>query len=156
MNAFMKTLHSVDVRLKRQIWGLEEAGIITLKASNDRTAEGPAGPGQTAAAVATATGGGGGGGDSGSGGPPGGAGPAGPVATSLEPDGVGKIGDLDVGWLNSRSNKVERVMESELWTTTRKHLEGVVAGKVSTGGSSVGLGHDKGARLKDNHERMES
>ena len=33
----------------------------------------------------------------------------------LEPDGDGRIGGLEVGWLNSRSNKVERDMEAELW-----------------------------------------
>jgi len=46
-----------------------------------------------------------------------------PKGASLEPNGVGMIGGLDVGWLNSRSNKVEREMEAELWTKARKHFE---------------------------------
>lgn len=76
MDSFLTTLHSVDVRLKRQIWGLEEAGIISLKES--RSSE-----------------------------------------ISLEPNGVGDIGNLDVGWLNSRSSKVDRDMEAELWAKMR-------------------------------------
>ncbi len=80
VDGFLATLHSVDVRLKRQIWGLEEAGIISLK---ERRSGG----------------------------------------VSLEPNGVGDVGDLDVGWLNSRSSKVERDMEAELWTKMRTALE---------------------------------
>ena len=80
MDSFLTTLHAVDVRLKRQIWGLEEAGIISLKESK-------------------------------------------PSGVSLEPNGVGEIGSLDVGWLNSRSNKVDRDMEAELWYTMRETME---------------------------------
>lgn len=85
MEKFLSTLHSVNVRLKRQIWGLEEAGILKDKPKDD---DGNAGPRPT-----------------------------------LEPNGLGMIGNLDVGWLNSRSNQVEREMEAELWTKARKHLE---------------------------------
>lgn len=80
MEGFMTTLLSVDVRLKRQIWGLEEAGLISLKESK-------------------------------------------PSGVSLEPNGVGDIGSLDVGWLNSRSNKVDRDMEAELWSIMRTTVE---------------------------------
>lgn len=96
MEKFLSTLHSVNVRLKRQIWGLEEAGILKDKPKDD---EGNAGPRPT-----------------------------------LEPNGLGMIGNLDVGWLNSRSNQVEREMEAELWTKARKHLETMA----STSGASVG------------------
>ncbi|PHH74807.1 hypothetical protein CDD82_4760 [Ophiocordyceps australis] len=34
---------------------------------------------------------------------------------SLKPNGLGTVGNLDVGWLNSRSTRVERDMEAELW-----------------------------------------
>ncbi|KAB5576002.1 mediator complex protein-domain-containing protein [Coniochaeta sp. 2T2.1] len=91
MNAFISTLHSVDVRLKRQIWGLEEAGVITLKGGGEGDGKGAKDEG---------------------------------MKTNLEPDGVGKMGGLDVGWLNARSSKVERDMEAELWTATRKLLKG--------------------------------
>ncbi|OAA54729.1 Mediator complex, subunit Med11 [Niveomyces insectorum RCEF 264] len=79
MDAFLSTLHAVDVRLKRQIWGLEEAGIISLKESKS-------------------------------------------AGVSLEPNGVGDIGSLDVGWLNSRSNRVDRDMEAELWAKMKAVL----------------------------------
>ena len=88
MDAFLSTLHRVDVRLKRQIMALEEAGIISLGGSKDTKQPGAGG--------------------------------------TIEPNGVGNIGNLDVGWLNSRSNKVERDMEAELWTKARAHLEGLV------------------------------
>ncbi|EFX01215.1 hypothetical protein CMQ_6157 [Grosmannia clavigera kw1407] len=80
MDSFLSTLHSVDVQLKRQIWGLEEASIISLKESKS-------------------------------------------AGVSLEPNGVGDIGGLDVGWLNSRSNKVDRDMEAEQWAKMRAVLK---------------------------------
>ncbi|CAK7267700.1 hypothetical protein SEPCBS119000_002684 [Sporothrix epigloea] len=80
MDSFLTTLHAVDVRLKRQIWGLEEAGIISLKESKS-------------------------------------------TGVSLEPNGVGDIGTLDIGLLNSTSSKIDREMEAELWATMRATLE---------------------------------
>lgn len=123
MNAFMSTLHSVDVRLKRQIWGLEEAGIITLKSARegaDGSSSNAAGSGGASAANTA-------------------------IKTNLEPDGVGKIGGLDVGWLNARSSKVERDMEAELWTGMRKHLESVAEGRILTGGELFGSSGKGGA-----------
>lgn len=85
MDAFVSTLHYIDVHLKRQILGLEEAGIIDL--SND--AEGAAEKGD------------------------------------VRPTAVGTVGSLDLGWLNSRGDRVERGMEGELWEKGRGFLEGV-------------------------------
>ncbi|KAK6202035.1 hypothetical protein LQW54_009089 [Pestalotiopsis sp. IQ-011] len=90
MNDFMRTLRSVNVRMKRQIWGLEEAGII-------KSSDAPAGDG-----------------------------PADDNGKTLEPDGNGKIGGMDVGWLNSRSNKVERDMEAELWDQAESFLRDMI------------------------------
>lgn len=42
---------------------------------------------------------------------------------SLKPNGLGAIGNLDVGWLNSRSTRVEREMEAELWDKAKGLLE---------------------------------
>lgn len=81
INEFIRTLRVVNTGMKRQIWGLEEDHIVTL-----RKDDGEAQPATTEVRH-----------------PP------------LEPDGDGKIGGLDPGWLNSRSNKVERDMEAELW-----------------------------------------
>ncbi|PSS00739.1 mediator complex protein-domain-containing protein [Coniella lustricola] len=98
MDKFLNTLHAVDVRLKRQIFGLEEAGILTLDKLKVKDEDGSARP-------------------------------------SLEPNGLGMVGNLDVGWLNSRSNQVETEMEAELWTKTRQHL-GAVAGRSDADGNA--------------------
>ncbi|KAI0442164.1 mediator complex, subunit Med11 [Xylaria telfairii] len=98
MDEFVKTLRVVNVGIKRQIWGLEEAGIISLnkKELNIRE-EG----GEVQASNAR--------------------------NGLLEPDGSGKIGGLDVGWLNSRSNKVERDMEADLWQEAEDILQRLIA-----------------------------
>ncbi|KAH6603262.1 mediator complex [Trichoderma cornu-damae] len=85
-DTFLSSLHSIDVRMKRQILALEEAGIVNLSS-------GPR-PGHNAS-----------------------------MKPSLKPNGVGGIGNLDVGWLNSRGTKVERDMELELWRRARELLE---------------------------------
>lgn len=87
VDAFTSTLHFIDVHMKRQILGLEEAGIIDL--SND--AEGAA------------------------------------DKADVRPTAVGTVGGLDLGWLNSRGDRVERGMEGELWDKGRRFLEGVGA-----------------------------
>lgn len=45
------------------------------------------------------------------------------IKPSLQPNGMGSVGNLDVGWLNSRGAKVEREMEAELWQGARSFLE---------------------------------
>ena len=101
MDSFTAALDSVDKRLKRQIYGLEEAGIITLKTTERAAGEGrDGGPGAPAATAIT-------------------------DRNHVEPDGVGKIGPLDVGWLNANSSTVERDKEIELWTRLKEHLETV-------------------------------
>lgn len=90
MEEFMKTLRTVNVGMKRQIWGLEEAGIITLEKKEPAIREEG---GEVQASSARRNG-------------------------LLEPDGNGRIGGIEVGWLNSRSNKVEKDMEADLWQET--------------------------------------
>ncbi|KAK7934669.1 hypothetical protein PG985_000164 [Apiospora marii] len=98
MDQFVRTLRSVDVRIKRQVLGMEEDGIVKLGSNRD------------------------GGGES--------------KSKSLQPDGHGRIGGVDAGWLNSRSNKVERDMEQEIWgeieSLTALLVEG--SGGVKSGG----------------------
>ncbi|KAL2759162.1 hypothetical protein ACRALDRAFT_1075421 [Sodiomyces alcalophilus JCM 7366] len=89
MDGLLETLHNVDVHMKRQILGLEEAGIVRLRQDAKVMNE-------DARIVSK---------------------------PSLEPNGVGSIGNLDVGWLNSRNSKVERDMEAELWGSMKKFLE---------------------------------
>ncbi|KAG5975438.1 hypothetical protein E4U55_007676 [Claviceps digitariae] len=85
-NSFLTTLHSIDVRMKRQIMALEEAGIVNLA---NETRQGPSGG----------------------------------TKASLKPNGLGTVGGLDVGWLNSRSTRVEREMEGELWQEAKEFLQ---------------------------------
>jgi hypothetical protein len=89
-NTYLKGLHSIDVRLKRQIYGLNEAGIIAM------AKESPSRP------------------------------------DSQNADSSRVAGDnaaLDIGWLNSRSGKVGRDMEAELWAKARAFLEALEAKK---------------------------
>ena len=98
MDDLLATLHSVDVHMKRQIWALEEAGIIRLAAPGDG-AKLPAAAVDADAKLRP--------------------------RPTLEPNGVGSIGNLDVGWLNSRNDKVERDMAAELWGRARRLLDQV-------------------------------
>lgn len=43
-----------------------------------------------------------------------------PSSDAVGGDGMGK---LDIGWLNSRSGRVGRDMEAELWRKSREFLE---------------------------------
>ncbi|KAG0646825.1 hypothetical protein D0Z07_6389 [Hyphodiscus hymeniophilus] len=88
-DSYLSTLHSVDLGLRRQLWGLEEAEIIIEKKTKDSH-------------------------DSRSGGD-------GKLEKGLE----GGTGKLDIGWLNSRSGKVGRDNEAELWVKAKIFLEGV-------------------------------
>ena len=111
-SAFFNTVDRVDKQLTRQILALEEAGIITLRnttAANNNAAGGGQDhePGQPLEAKAKAA-------------------AAGPKR--LEPDGMGRYGNLDVGKLNLASSTVERDMEGELWGKMREELERVVDG----------------------------
>ncbi|KAI1407634.1 mediator complex, subunit Med11 [Hypoxylon sp. FL1857] len=112
MNEFLRTLRVVNVGMKRQIWGLEEAHIISLDKESQNARE----EGNEAQGV-------------------------GHRNAPLKPDGDGKIGGLDVGWLNSRSDKVERDMEADLWDQAEAFLQRLLqAGGVnqSTSGQSHG------------------
>lgn len=123
--AFLETLDRVDKNLKRQIYALEEAGIITLP----RTGDGQAGA--DGATAGTGAGTAGGAGAPGVGG--GAGGQAKEAAARLEPDGMGRYGSLDVGQLNMASNSVERDLETELWVDIRQHTGKVVAERTVKG-----------------------
>ncbi|KAH0562149.1 hypothetical protein GP486_003152 [Trichoglossum hirsutum] len=100
---YFSLLASINVRLRRQIYALEEADIIASdSASKDSQAAGNT-PGFGAA------------GGSGAGG-------AAIQTDKGEISGTG-LGNLDVGWLNSRSDIVGRKMEGELWAKAREFLE---------------------------------
>lgn len=102
-NSYLKTLQSVDVRLRRQILGLEEANIIPAdKAKSKNKSKGPTEVVETRRPAVP-----------------------GNMAGNKVDDIVveGGMGNLDVGFLNSRSGRVGRDMEAELWAKSRKFLE---------------------------------
>lgn len=108
----MTALRTVDVGLKRQIYGLEEADIIPAekaKAKKKKEDDSQA-MGSARATVPT-------------------------EATVAE----GGMGKLDIGWLNSRSGRVERDMEAELWGKARVFAEGLEG---SQNGSSKDAGRE--------------
>jgi hypothetical protein len=95
--AFLTTLQSANAKLKRQAYALEEAGIIA--------AEPPAGLGSAAQTRGGAVGG-----------------------NARQPEqitGAG-VGTLDMGWLNSRGNKVGTEKEAELMEEAKKLVEDVL------------------------------
>jgi hypothetical protein len=102
------------VGLRRQIYGLEEADILTpeppKKAKEGR--EGFAGMGKAA-----------------------------PVVEPTIAD--GGMGKLDIGWLNSRSGRVGRDMEAELWEKARTFLEGLEKEKSNGSEKKADDDHDE-------------
>lgn len=55
----------------------------------------------------------------------------------------GKLGNLDIGWLNSRNGIVDRNLEAELWEKARKFLEERSDGKEKGHGQGEGEGDDE-------------
>ncbi|KAE8443770.1 hypothetical protein EG329_001364 [Mollisiaceae sp. DMI_Dod_QoI] len=100
-NSYLKTLQTVDVGLRRQIYGLEEANIIPAeKAKKGKDGQ----DGSTMGGLKT--------------------------AAAAEPSsGDSGMGKLDIGWLNSRSGRVGRDMEAELWEKAKGFLEDLEKGK---------------------------
>jgi hypothetical protein len=99
---YFSLLSSINVRLRRQICALEEADIIASDSA-------PKDSQMTGYAPAFGAAGGGGGGTA-------------AQADKGEISGIG-LGNLDVGWLNSRSDAVGRGMEGEIWAKAREFLE---------------------------------
>lgn len=100
---YFSLLSSIDVRLRRQIYALEEADILSPSSSAVEKVELqlPGSQGSTSALGSS----------------------QGTTAASGGKGGVG-MGVLDVGWLNSRNDIVGKEMEAELW----RELEGLVEG----------------------------
>jgi hypothetical protein len=100
---FFTVLQGIVTRLRRQAYALEEAGIITP----DNLGVQPRAP--AAASVPGARGA--------------------PAQVEAENVKNGGLGNFDVGWLNSRGNKVGRDKEKELIVEAKELLEEAVAAK---------------------------
>jgi hypothetical protein len=104
---FFEGLQGIVARLRRQAYALEEAGIITPDmmglGSVQSRAPDPAAAGARGGAAQ-------------------------PEVENIK---NGGLGNFDVGWLNSRGNKVGRDKEKELVIEAKELLEEVVAAKES-------------------------
>ncbi|KAL1971729.1 hypothetical protein VTN31DRAFT_1817 [Thermomyces dupontii] len=115
---YFALLSSIDVRLRRQVYALEEAGIVAPENAPAPGAGGGSGGGavgtsfrsdvSSGAAATTSAGGGAGGAGS----------------SSFNP--------LEISWLNTRKDTVERDKEAELWAAA-----GEFAARVSGGDSEM-------------------
>lgn len=105
---YFALLSSVDVRLRRQIYALEEAEIIPAEAPPKEQPNSLSVPSAFAAF---------------------GNGPATPstkqVASSKAVVGGVGMGSLDVGWLNSRNDDVGKEKEAELWAEAERFMANV-------------------------------
>jgi hypothetical protein len=98
--------------MKRQIYGLEEAGIIPREIKRAQP-KSEASQGFSVAAQRKLQ-------------QPG---TQQTMDTADANSGEASLGNLDIGWLNSRSGQVGREMEAELWSRARKFLEELEAEK---------------------------
>ena len=96
---YFSCLSSIDVGLRRQIYALEEAKIISAEKAVKES--------QSKLGVPTAFSSANGSASSASG-----------LQPNKERSGLegGRLGSLDVGWLNSRNDRVGKEMEAELWS----------------------------------------
>ncbi|KAK4159124.1 hypothetical protein QBC43DRAFT_327779 [Cladorrhinum sp. PSN259] len=127
---FFNTIDRVGKHLDRNIFALEEAGIISLRSSSsgqqqqDPNNLGGGGGPQQSQSVPGSQGQGGGSFNAGGGAVSGARVDSSGIAR-LEPDGAGRYGRLDVGKLNMASSTLERDKEAELWRKAREFLEKV-------------------------------
>lgn len=105
--AYYTGLQSIVARLRRQAYALEEAGIIAAEAPALASSSHQK---QNVSKMGA-----------------GGAQAAGPPMPEPERLTNGGLGNLDVGWLNSRGNKVGSEKENELVDEARKLLEEVLS-----------------------------
>jgi hypothetical protein len=112
---YIKTLQDIHVGLTRSIYGLEEADIIPAEKAKAKAVP-PRNFSDKQVVLEGKN-----------------------FKTATEAQHIeGGMGKLDIGWLNSRSGRVDRDMEAELWEKARDFLE-----ETQSGGSN-GLNDDKG------------
>lgn len=103
---YFKLLSSIDVRLRRQIYALEDSKIIPAESKSKEILDS-----QNVPVVRT---------------PIGTLGP--PSKHSQAKKGTitgGGLGSLDIGWLNCRNDSVGKEKEAELWQEAQAYVEGL-------------------------------
>jgi len=122
--AFYTHIQAISALLHRQVYALEEAGIIAPSATSDLDLQPLPPPASQVAGRPGLLGA--------PGGRPGGVGPgAGAAAQGGQEQPQmqitnGGLGNLDIGWLNARRDVVGKKKENELWKDIRKRLEELV------------------------------
>ncbi|MCJ1394953.1 hypothetical protein MMC18_007834 [Xylographa bjoerkii] len=102
---YFSLLSSIDVRLRRQVYALEEADIIPAEAATKESQGSQSISGNPSQATKD--------------------------RASAQSSG---LGNLDIGWLNSRNDNVGNEMEAELWEQARDLVEEIrTAGLISAG-----------------------
>lgn len=106
---YFSLLSTIDVNLRRQIYALEEADIIPAEIAAKESQTSPTVPAALAAL-------------------------SGPRQNGKEkaPVHASGMGNLDVGWLNSRNDGVGKEMEAELWAKAHDLVEGYAREGVET------------------------
>jgi len=119
--AFYAQVQSITALLRRQAYALEEAGIISAAKDSSLDLQPPPPPPSAVglARVGMPAGGGR------PGMAPGGSGQAGKEVAQM-PITNGGLGNLDIGWLNSRRDTIGKQKEGELWKEARRMLEEMV------------------------------
>ncbi|KAL8873127.1 MAG: hypothetical protein Q9174_001357 [Haloplaca sp. 1 TL-2023] len=112
---YFSTLSSIDVRLRRQITALEKAAImpseINTKGSQTKMNIGePTSYQSTSPSFRS-------------------------QVSGKDTVSNGGLGNLDVSWLNSRNNKVEKEMEAELWDKAQELMQRLSEAKAGSGDS---------------------
>ncbi len=111
---YFSLLSSIDVRLRRQIYALEEADIVSTEV--------PAKESQTSSALPAAFTALGGGAT---------VAPLSQIPSEKSNTVASGTGNLDVGWLNSRNDAVGKEMEAELWARARDFVKTLEHEKLS-------------------------
>ncbi len=109
-NDFYTLVQSITARLRRQAYALEEAHMIATEPASTDTEPPPS--------VANVVPLGGRSNGTAFGGPAAQVRPEPPMPITN-----GGLGNLNIGWLNSRRDEVGKQKEAELWTAARTHLE---------------------------------
>lgn len=134
---YFTLLSSIDVRLRRQIYALEEADIIPAEAASKDSQSSAAVPSAFAALGNM---------------------PTAPVSKQVGGSKSaitgGGLGSLDVGWLNSRNDNVGKEMQAELWEEAQQYVEKLVEEKKRTNeaGDLVQETHEDGQAMLEDAE----
>lgn len=111
---YFATLSSIDVQLRRHITALEDAGILPSEAVIQETQPAP-----TQAQAASH---------------PSKQPSAKPKSTITN----GGLGNIDIGWLNSRNDNVEKIMEAEVWEQAQLLVQKTLRSRTTSGNDNGG------------------